>query len=285
MIISQDQFAASEFALKASVEAIFENVETANVDSSIAVVLDCANIGFAYGITKFEIQGVVSAIKYFESFAHVDISAFIPSSYLRRKPMDGTRGNTKMETDDLTILTTLVSSGKVTVVPAGDDDDSYIISFAKLKNGFVVSNDLFADHIAKISSQTTKTVLSNWLRDHRCGYTFVSGQTFMINPDSKLSITIIDRSTIPTLESVGFVESSSSTMPTEEENSNPNPFGTTTESVVDSDFHMACSLLPWISSSIEIANSLACTHPQRYFEIKYLLLARAHAYLEMVRNC
>lgn len=49
------------------------------------VVLDCANIGWAYGGSIFCADGINIAINFFSNYK-VDVIAFIPSSYLKKKP-------------------------------------------------------------------------------------------------------------------------------------------------------------------------------------------------------
>mmetsp|Transcript_21436 Transcript_21436/g.20732 ORF Transcript_21436/g.20732 Transcript_21436/m.20732 type:complete len:318 (+) Transcript_21436:124-1077(+) len=208
------------------------------------VVLDCANIGWAHGGDHFSAAGIQIAINFFSNYK-VDIVAFIPSNYLRKKPRDGARGNSCMETDDWDILNTLVHTGKVTVVPAGDHDDVYILSYARFNNGFVVSNDFFVDHIKNITEETIRTSMKYWLNENRCGYTFHSSLlTFMINPGNILSTV---------LGYLNFQEKKSEF----EEN-----FSTVISS---------------LSSSISVL--LRC---ERYVELKYLLLARSSTYMEIM---
>jgi hypothetical protein len=74
----------------------------------------------------------------------------------------------------------------VTVVPAGDHDDVYILHYARSNSGFVVSNDFYADHIRKLDNDSIRLSMSLWLAENRCGYTFVRGE-FMLNPACPLA--------------------------------------------------------------------------------------------------
>ena len=56
-------------------------------------------------------------------------------------------GNAKMQTDDTDLIEFFVSQNLLSVVPAGENDDFYIIEYAKNNNGYILSNDLFEDHI------------------------------------------------------------------------------------------------------------------------------------------
>ena len=56
------------------------------------VVLDCANLGWAYGMDAFSPEGVRVAFQFFAAF-RVNVLGFLPASYYTRKPKDGRRGN------------------------------------------------------------------------------------------------------------------------------------------------------------------------------------------------
>jgi len=144
----------------------------------LTVVLDCANIGWAYGHTQFNVDGVIKAISFFESL-NIRVVGFLPLGYLRKK----TRA--RMETEDYEKLENLARNNRVSMVPAGDHDDSYILSFARENNAFVISNDLFIDHMQGIHEQSTRRSMALWLRVNRISYTFVR-QVFVLNPKSVL---------------------------------------------------------------------------------------------------
>ena len=147
----------------------------------LLIVLDGANIGWMYGNgTLFDPVGIEMALSYFAQF-DVDTVTFIPSSYLKKKPRDGSKTNACMETDDFEVLQRLVHTGAVTMVPAGDHDDVYVLSYARAHHGYVVSNDLFQDHISQLEVEAIRNSMVLWLRSHRCGYTFVNGE-FLLNP-------------------------------------------------------------------------------------------------------
>jgi hypothetical protein len=76
------------------------------------VVLDCANIGWAFGGSCFSSLGIKIA---FDTFQDLPVNAygFIPAPYVRRKPTDGSRGNSLMETEEWEIMDQLVRSRKV----------------------------------------------------------------------------------------------------------------------------------------------------------------------------
>lgn len=157
--------------------------------STPLVVLDAANIGWCYGIDSFDATGVCIALDYFRRLS-VEVRAFIPAVYLRSKPTDGTRGNAVMITDEMEMLHSLAGSEILTVVPTGDSDDAYILNYARDYNGFVVSNDLFQDHISNMQVKSVQNSMAVWLQEHRCGYAFLQQREFFFNPASSLRTAI-----------------------------------------------------------------------------------------------
>jgi hypothetical protein len=155
------------------------------------VVLDCANIGWNFGVNAFDARGVELAISCFRQ-QHIDVVAFIPASYLRAKPrqihgaVQPVRGNAMMLTEEVEMLTSLVQQKLLTTVPAGDSDDAYILNYARDNNGFVISNDLFHDHLNGLEVESVRRSMRVWLQEHRCGYTFTNKSELVFNPSSEL---------------------------------------------------------------------------------------------------
>ena len=210
------------------------------------VVLDCANIGWAYGESQFLADGIRIALDFFKLY-EVDVISFIPSSYVKKKPRDGSSGNSMMDTDDRQQLETLIRVGDVTVVPAGDHDDVYILSYARSNNGFIVSNDFFIDHIATIDELSIKRSMKLWLNVNRCGFTFLKNSIFMINPGNVLSTVL------------GYMAFQERRL----------------------DFDSKCStVIDSVTSSIQVL-----FHNECYQQLKYVLLARAVSYMEVSLFC
>ena len=72
----------------------------------------------------------------------------------------------------------MVSSGKITLVPPGDDDDSFILTYARENLAFVVSNDFFADHVRKLKevNEGVASAMQSWVSANRAGYLFSTEQ-------------------------------------------------------------------------------------------------------------
>ena len=207
-----------------------QDMEMTSPVANILVVLDCANIGWGYGINSFKANGVQIAVEHFARFANTRVVAFIPSSYLRRKLMTGSRPvcfafqkgrqcrnsscrylhenvpatsaetNALMETDDTELLNELWHNRRLSMVPASDHDDEYILSYAKENHGFVVSNDLFNDHVRNVadsSSREDTLNMQHWLQRSRCGFTFIEDE-LVLNPASVLVEVLKSQKSHPT---------------------------------------------------------------------------------------
>lgn len=160
----------------------------------LIVVLDCANIGYDYGNqVEFNSLGVKIAIDFFSKHL-VKVVGFIPRHLLDVKPRVGIKAKTqyniesnlKHADNSSNILNDLVWQGKVSVVPSAEKDDLYILSYARDRNGYVVSNDLYRDHAQALHESGVNDGAALWIEERRCGFTFVDNE-FMLNPESNLA--------------------------------------------------------------------------------------------------
>ena len=74
------------------------------------------------------------------------------------------------------------------IVPAGDSDDLYILQYARMNQGFVVSNDFYSDHIRSLEGDVAEQT-ATWLEESRCPYTFIKKghqEMFMPSPGSTM---------------------------------------------------------------------------------------------------
>jgi hypothetical protein len=149
------------------------------------VVLDSANIGWCFGEGAFSARGLQLAVEYFQR-QKVEIKAFLPAYYVQQKPSDGSRQNSVMETDEISYLQTLIRQKILALVPSGESDDAYIIQYARECSGFIITNDMFRDHMNSLSENSMKLSLQLWLAENRVGFTFAENH-FLINPNSLLS--------------------------------------------------------------------------------------------------
>lgn len=146
----------------------------------MSVVLDCANVGWSYGGNMFAAEGIRIALHYLVDMGAC-VAAFLPAHYLFKKPRDGTRENAVMATDDFCILEEMVNLRQISVVPSGDNDDHYILSYARENGAYVISNDHFGDHIRTLDEQGLRRSLEAWVNSYRCSYTFANNK-FILNP-------------------------------------------------------------------------------------------------------
>lgn len=90
--------------------------------------------------------------------------------------------------DDISLLNKLVQDGYIIATPPQDYDDSYCITYAKQHDGYVITNDLFRDHIKKLNG-IEKENTKKWIKSYCISYTFV-GNEFLANPDSKVLLNL-----------------------------------------------------------------------------------------------
>ena len=144
-------------------------------------VLDGANIAYAYGKaaqgisdpdTKPEpdAKGIVVTCEYFQS-AGIRVLAVIPTTWTHREPHQQ-------------ILKKLEEQGVLVSAPSRDDDDAYAITIARREDakarergdgpGYVMSNDMFRDAIARTEEEGGGEGLKEWLTE---GSTLEQGKT------------------------------------------------------------------------------------------------------------
>jgi len=111
------------------------------------IVLDCANICYDYGKNEdFDTDGILIAIKWFQSRGHEHVFAVVPQSRKIKLLKEGRR-------KDVDLLETMHKSNLLIFTPCRRTDekswDSYddrqMIEFAATKEGIVVTNDQFRD--------------------------------------------------------------------------------------------------------------------------------------------
>ena len=172
-----------------SIESAFSEMSVPRDTSNRPlVVLDAANIGWAYGKgERFDVTGVESALSFLGQY-NVSIGAFLPAGYLRKKPQEGGNlQNALMRTDEWERINQLVQRGVLTLVPSGDDDDVYALSYARSNEGYIVSNDWFDNHVKGLELAVVRQSMTSWLAENRCSYAFGPNGEFILNPSCGLA--------------------------------------------------------------------------------------------------
>ncbi|TMW60412.1 hypothetical protein Poli38472_000454 [Pythium oligandrum] len=153
------------------------------------VVLDAANIAMRHGRQRrFSSRGIKLCAEYFLGRGD-RVVAFLPDYCLDRDADGNPRRRRRRDRpttapDDPTLLQTMVDSGLIILTPAQDSDDLYCIHYARRHDAFVVTNDLFRDHISDTEGpKSRQNELRTWLMAHRISYTWV-GDEFFANPNS-----------------------------------------------------------------------------------------------------
>jgi hypothetical protein len=139
----------------------------------VVVVLDGANVSRQKnGVTS--IPKLAAAIEYFYSGAcasskfPVKCVAFVPNFWLNAKPSAGVgtggREPEVVRADEWKLLQQLVDSDHVTLTPSQAHDDFYVIDYAVKYDGFIVTNDMFRDHVANKVGGSSKPRSVRYLR-------------------------------------------------------------------------------------------------------------------------
>ncbi|KAJ0402075.1 hypothetical protein ATCC90586_000260 [Pythium insidiosum] len=152
------------------------------------VVLDAANIAMRHGQRqRFSARGIQLCASFFSGRGD-RVVAFLPDYYvetdaLRRFSSNSRRRRERVAPEDASILQDMMSAGVLVSTPAQDSDDIYCIHYARRHDAFVVTNDLFRDHISDMPGpRLRQQELREWIIAHRISYAWV-GDEFMPYPN------------------------------------------------------------------------------------------------------
>ena len=158
------------------------------------IVVDAANVAMFHGKqTVFSCLGIELALRYWEKRGHPAV-AVLPSYYLdyeqvgarrRLRALGGDVSTAKLP-DDIARLERLVADGRLVVTPAHDYDDSYALHFARLHDGYVLSNDRYADFVDKAGmAGRSRRDAAAWVRAHVVSFAWF-GDELMPNPEFQI---------------------------------------------------------------------------------------------------
>mmetsp|Transcript_3015 Transcript_3015/g.4597 ORF Transcript_3015/g.4597 Transcript_3015/m.4597 type:complete len:1289 (-) Transcript_3015:431-4297(-) len=160
------------------------------------IVIDAPNVAMRHGINaKFSCRGIKLALDFFHAAGH-RVIAFLPDHYLNFERVGELRrlANLKIGDvraaqipDDVHVLQQLVAQGFVVGTPSQDYDDSYCINYAKQRGGYIISNDMYRDHVKRIEQPALRNQVRDWIKSHVISYTFV-GDEFLPNPDASIFV-------------------------------------------------------------------------------------------------
>ncbi|OQR99211.1 hypothetical protein ACHHYP_07224 [Achlya hypogyna] len=128
------------------------------------VVLDAANVA-TVSPGNLQAERLRAAL---ECFARMDVRAV---AFAPRYWLDGNQ----LFRDDAgkAIIQALVNENKLVLTPPQAHDDFYVIDYATKHNGFVVTNDMFRDHIMNKRRFNGEVLTTAWVKSHCIDFTFV----------------------------------------------------------------------------------------------------------------
>lgn len=113
------------------------------------VVLDGANVACQKDGTPSAAK-LAAAVAYFARFSPpLTCVAFAPAFWLHSKRAEDVA---LLQGADRALLAALVAEDRVVLTPPQAHDDFYVIDYAVKHDGFVVTNDMFRDHVANKAS-------------------------------------------------------------------------------------------------------------------------------------
>lgn len=141
------------------------------------IAIDCANLACYYGHNIDGLgdgRGPVEAYKYWKREGH-NVKVFVWSRkiYNRDHP-ERVMANIEYFEKNIPIEDRIR-------IPPDADDDSYFISWAIMKDGILVSNDLLRDHRKRMKGEELEK-FNSWIENGRCGYIFVDNE-FIVDPN------------------------------------------------------------------------------------------------------
>ena len=133
------------------------------------IVVDAPNVAMRHGLNaKFSCKGIQLALNFFHSAGH-KVIAFLPDYYLNFERVGELRRLASLNIgevrasqlpDDIEVLQLLVQQGFVIGTPSQDYDDSYCITYAQRRGGYIISNDMYRDHVKRIESKEPREEVS-----------------------------------------------------------------------------------------------------------------------------
>uniref|UniRef100_K3X641 RNase NYN domain-containing protein n=1 Tax=Globisporangium ultimum (strain ATCC 200006 / CBS 805.95 / DAOM BR144) TaxID=431595 RepID=K3X641_GLOUD len=152
--------------------------------TACTIVIDGANVACQKDGTP-SIAKLAAAIAHFQAFRQqtdgvrgaIKCVAFAPNFWLNAK--SSASGVLEAEADRV-LLSSLVEKDHVILTPSQAHDDFYVIDYAVKYDGFIVTNDMFRDHVANKRTFHGKKLSSTWVKTHCIDFTFV-GKEFLPN--------------------------------------------------------------------------------------------------------
>ena len=158
------------------------------------IVLDAPNIAIRHGSSNpnqkcFSCRGIEIAAEYFSERGH-RVIGFIPDYLLdldrvaeRKRMAKVGLGDvrTSQLPDDVILLQRLCSNKTLIGTPPQDYDDSYCIDYAKAHDGYVVTNDMYRDHVKGQTDKRSREIEKEWTRTRLISYTWVGDEVWRMH--------------------------------------------------------------------------------------------------------
>ena len=142
------------------------------------VVIDGPNVAFRHSRDQWPAsgKGIQLAFQYYRQRGY-RVRAFVPGYFLQGRSEHRRVTNSKL-------LAEMAKTGDLVPLPPQDDDDVYFLHYAREHGGYIVTNDMFRDHRAKLDKAAARE-FQRFVDGHVISFTFVDDD-FLPNPAFKL---------------------------------------------------------------------------------------------------
>ncbi len=142
------------------------------------VVIDGPNVAFRHSRDQWPAsgKGIWLALQYYRQRGY-RVRAFVPGYFLQGR-------SERRRATDSKLLNEMAKSGDLIPLPPQDDDDVYFLHYAREHGGYIVTNDMFRDHRAKLDKAAARE-FQRFVDGHVISFTFVDDD-FLPNPAFKL---------------------------------------------------------------------------------------------------
>ncbi|KRX00081.1 hypothetical protein PPERSA_07278 [Pseudocohnilembus persalinus] len=174
--------------IKKELEDQFKDLPQQNDEnlSKTLIIVDGMNVAIRHGKDKrFSSQGLKAVVDFFLPKKH-NVLILLPDFCFNKeqalkKTTEYEFVNASMKLkyipDDVDLLNKLKEKGYATGIPNWNNDDSFIIEYARSKQGYILTNDRFNDHINYYEFDSKKREkLKDFIRNSTISYTFIKDE-------------------------------------------------------------------------------------------------------------
>eukprot|EP00960_Hanusia_phi_P057974 763731-Hanusia_phi.AAC.3 len=133
------------------------------------IVIDGASVAWSYGQrVKFSCRGLKKALDFFLEQGYENVIALVGYAYTQEPPKGSNRTRVADNTD---ALLAMKLHGHALFMPPGANEESMLLQYAFMRDGFVVSNNDFSDFKRSCNKDEEE-----WVRTHHIYFTWIESE-------------------------------------------------------------------------------------------------------------